>query len=202
MGDRPGRPRLNPDPQSGRPTSKPNPPSTPTAKPNLTPPAPPAPTNPTQPNLAPSSSSRESVWNAIDKRVTKAQLDLNAIGTAILTLDFMTIEDEVTFRAAMRLLAAMLYGGNRIVQQGLYKFFHAVHNEIFFTEIRSRLVRDVTVAEHRICTLCSRRNTTDGTGCRHTCSSRRRRRSARRARSSRRWQPSARTVKRYERKEG
>ena len=89
------------------------------------------------------------VWNAIDKRVTKAQVDLNTIGTAILTLDFMTVTDEITFRAAMRLLAAMLYGGNRIVQQGLYKFFHAVHNEIFFTEIRSRLVRIFFSSDYR-----------------------------------------------------
>jgi hypothetical protein len=84
------------------------------------------------------------VWNEVDKRVTRAQNDLNSIGAAILTLDFMTSADEFTFRAAMRLLAAMMFGGNRVIQLALFKFFHSVHNEIFFNELRNRLVRPLS----------------------------------------------------------
>ena len=80
------------------------------------------------------------MYAQVDKRVTQAQTDLNGIGAALMTLDFMTAEDEFTFRASMRLLAALLVGGNRGIQQTLFKFFHAAHNEIFFSEIRDRLV--------------------------------------------------------------
>lgn len=74
-------------------------------------------------------------------RVQRVQIDLNHINAARTTLRFMTSKDEFTFRAAMRLLAALLVGGNRTIQMSLYKYFRTSRDETFFAETRDRLVR-------------------------------------------------------------
>ena len=84
---------------------------------------------------------RDPVWEKVHHRVQRVQIDLNHINAARTTLSFMTSKDEFTFRAAMRLLAAMLVGGNRTIQMSLYKYFRTSRDETFFAETRDRLVR-------------------------------------------------------------
>ena len=102
----------------------------------------------------------EDLADEVSQRIVMAQNDLNAIGVANIILVMCTSPEEFTVRAdafkcsmwstdlfvlqvraALRLLAMMLFGGNRVVQNSLLATFRATRNESFFQDLRDRIVR-------------------------------------------------------------
>jgi len=78
---------------------------------------------------------------AVARGIAKVQNDLNAINVPAVILIMCTSPEEFTVRASLRLLAMMLHGGNREIQNSFLFSFKATRNEGFFLDLRDRIVR-------------------------------------------------------------
>lgn len=85
-----------------------------------------------------------------EEELTETQDLLNSIGCTSLVIQLITSKQEVVVLEAVRCGTALLWGGNKDVQEEMMRVFQSTaHGEVFFHEVRSRIRKGLIEIEER-----------------------------------------------------
>ena len=80
-------------------------------------------------------------YDEVSLDIERVQNDLCALGIPTLALQFMTAHEEELVQESLRLLVALLDGGNRAAQHGLLTILHKSKDGRVFLRLREKMVR-------------------------------------------------------------
>ena len=79
--------------------------------------------------------------DAVSKDIERVQTDICNLGVTSLALQYMTAHEDALVQSSLRLLVALLDGGNRVAQHSLLTILHKSKDGRVFLRLREKMVR-------------------------------------------------------------